>query len=109
MYPGLLQIAAHAHAAVGFLDRDPAQIQTATALLRAAPGPASAESLVLRGVCNVLMGATDEAIALLQAARKWVLPPAAGMPLGWCRLAAAACWRLPMAFAHACNTGCNTV
>jgi len=70
VYPGLLQIAAHAHAAVGFLDRDPTLVQTAAALLRAAPGAASAEALVLRGVCGVLMGGTDDALAQLQAARK---------------------------------------
>ncbi len=70
MYPGLLQISAHAHAAVGFLDRDPALVQTAAALLRSVPGAGSAESLVLRAACGVLMGATDEALAHLQAARR---------------------------------------
>ncbi|GBF92621.1 hypothetical protein Rsub_05235 [Raphidocelis subcapitata] len=70
VYPGLLQIAAHAHAAVGFLDRDPSLVQTAQALLRAVPGTPSAESLVLRAVCGVLLGATEEALAHLQAARR---------------------------------------
>ena len=70
VYPGLLQIAAHAHAAVGFLDREPSLVQTAAALLRAAPGAPTAEALVLRGVCDVLLGATVGAVAHLQAARK---------------------------------------
>lgn len=70
LYPGLLQIAAHAHAVVGFLDRDPSLVQTAQTLLRAVPGAPSAELLVLRAVCCVLLGATEEALAHLQAARR---------------------------------------
>jgi hypothetical protein len=88
VYPGLLQIAAHAHAVVGFLDRDPAHVQTAKALLRSAGGAPSAEALVLRSVCDVLLGAIDDAVANLLQARKCAAragavrgPPAA--PSSW--------------------------
>uniref|UniRef100_A0A383WG92 Uncharacterized protein n=1 Tax=Tetradesmus obliquus TaxID=3088 RepID=A0A383WG92_TETOB len=66
LYPGLLQIAATAHIAVGFTERRPPAIRTASQLLRAVP--ASCEVLLLRAVADVLLGKTEAAVACVKEA-----------------------------------------
>jgi hypothetical protein len=69
LYPSLLQIAATAHIAVGFTERRPPTIRTASQLLRAVP--ASCEVLLLRAVADVLLGETEAAVACVKEARRW--------------------------------------
>jgi hypothetical protein len=102
LFPGALASAAAAHLVVGFAAREPETVRVAAALAAAAdvaaadsaaaaplssssssstpfpppvPAPASAESAVLRAVAAVLLGAVDDAMALLAAAQ--ALPSAA--------------------------------
>jgi hypothetical protein len=64
----LLARAALAHLVTGFVQRQPALVKTAGSILQQLP--ASPDTAVARGVCEVLLGTVDGALDLLYAAER---------------------------------------
>jgi hypothetical protein len=68
VYPGLIQQAAAAHLVDGFVSRDPSIICGCLKLMKDLP--VTADALVLKGICWVLLGKTDKAEEMFKQASR---------------------------------------
>ncbi|KAG1661844.1 hypothetical protein FOA52_011611 [Chlamydomonas sp. UWO 241] len=80
LYPGLLDTVSAAYVVAGFRHRQPAYVRSASAVLTTLP--ASSEVLLLRGLCQLLLGQIDAAADDVAAAER--APPGHATPVsGW--------------------------